>query len=353
MLPSARWFLTVLLLAHLGNAALASDREDLRVTDFFVAHISNDPFYSLATVDNRVSLHVREVVAAGGERSAAVEGRVLLLIHGATIPGYVAFDSDEENCSLMRFLARAGWDTFAVDLEGFGLSTRPGVMDAPGAISGAKAPMRLDVTIRNVERAVEFISNLRGVEKVHILGWSQGASLEAPLYAIRHPHRVSKLVLFGGTDDLGRSAEDRARIAAEREAKKVDAITPDVKAWAALGTEANLVLPACFDAYKVAHLASDPKSSELGGKVRFPTGRSVDTNAKPLYDASRITVPTLLIRGDADKFATGENNRQLLSKLSTGTKRLVEIPDAGHFIQFEKTQRQFFESVKAFLDEVH
>ncbi len=353
MRPSAKWLLAVLLLTHLGSAALAGDREDLRVTDFFVAHISNDPFYSLAKIDNRVSLHMREVVVAGRERSAAVDGRVLLLIHGATIPGYAAFDSDNESCSLMRFLARSGWDTFAVDLEGFGLSTRPGVMDDPEAFPTAKAPMRLDVTIRDVERAVEFISNLRGVQKIHILGWSQGASLEAPLYAIRHPQRVSKLVLFGGTDDLGRSPEDRARIAAERETKKVDATAPDVKAWAGLGTEANLVLPTCFEAYKVAHLASDPKSSELGGKVRFPTGRSVDTNAKPLYDASQITVPTLLIRGDADKFATSDNNRQLLGKLSTGTKRLVEIPDAGHFIQFEKMQRQFFESVKAFLEEVH
>ena len=61
-------------------------------------------------------------------------------------------------------------------------------------------------------------------------------------------------------------------------------------------------------------------------------------------------MPTLLIRGDADKFATRDNNRQLLSKLSSRTKELVEIPNGGHFMQFEKTQMQFFEAVKSFLD---
>ena len=281
-----RWFLSILLLAFLSSAVVAGDKSDLRVADYFLNHLSNDPFYPLAKIDNRVSLHIREVVVAGRERSAAVDGKVLLLIHGGTIPGYIAFDSDNENCSLMRYFAHSGWDTFAVDLEGFGLSTRPEIMDNPEAFPGSRAPMHLDVTIRDVERAVDFITNIRGIEKVQVLGWSQGASLEAPLYALRHPQRVAKLVLFGGTDGLDRSPEERAKITSEREAKKVDATAPDVKAWAGLGTEADFVIPSCFDAYKAAHLASDPKSAELGGKVRFPTGRYVDLNAIPLFDAS-------------------------------------------------------------------
>ena len=76
---------------------------------------------------------MREVVLPGRERTVAQDGKVLLLIHGFSVPGYVAFDTDHENCSLMRYFARAGWDTFALDLEGFGLSTRPLVMDDPAA----------------------------------------------------------------------------------------------------------------------------------------------------------------------------------------------------------------------------
>jgi len=100
---------------------------------------------------------------------------VLLLIHGYSIPGYVAFDTDHENCSMMRHFARAGWDTFTLDFEGFGLSTRPPVMDDPSAFPDSKAPVRVDVTLRNIERVVDFISALRGVAQVHLLGWSLGA----------------------------------------------------------------------------------------------------------------------------------------------------------------------------------
>jgi pimeloyl-ACP methyl ester carboxylesterase len=347
-----RRLLPFLLLGAFGVvAAAAVDKDDLRVTDYFVTHESNDPFYALAKIDNRISLHVREVVTAGREHAAAADGKVLLLLHGGTVPGYVAFDSNNENCSLMRYLARAGWDTFALDFQGFGLSTRPKIMDDPAAFPTSRAPMRLDVTIRDAERAADFITSLRGVTKIHVLGWSQGASLEGPAYAIRHPERVAKLVLFAGTDNLAQSAEQKAKTASEREAQKVGSSAPELKAWAGLGTKAEFVVQSCFDAYSAAHLASDPKSAELGGKFRFPTGRYIDLNSPgPVFDASRITVPTLLIRGDADTFATHDANRELLGKLSSQNKKLIEIPNAGHFVQIEKARTQLFEAVKTFLD---
>jgi hypothetical protein len=175
------------------HPTVAADAGDLRVTDYFISHTSNEPFYTQQNLDPRVTLHVREVVLAGRERTIAQDGKVLLLIHGFSTPGYVAFDTEHENCSLMRYFARAGWDTFALDLEGFGLSTRPLIMEDPTAFPDSKAPIHTDVTVRNVERVVDFINTLRGVEQVHLLGWSQGASVEAPLYAIQHPEKVARL----------------------------------------------------------------------------------------------------------------------------------------------------------------
>jgi pimeloyl-ACP methyl ester carboxylesterase len=209
----ARWFwvLIATLLFSLVrlHSAVANEADGLRVTDYFISHTSNEPFYAQQRLDPRVTLHVREVVLAGRERTVAKDGKILLLIHGGTIPGYVAFDTDRENCSLMRYFARAGWDTFALDLEGFGLSTRPLVMENPAAFPDSKAPMHGEVTVRDVERVVDFINSLRGTEKVHLLGWSQGASLEAPLYAIRHPEKVAKLVLFGVSYDYAESKKKR------------------------------------------------------------------------------------------------------------------------------------------------
>jgi pimeloyl-ACP methyl ester carboxylesterase len=197
-----RWWLTLVVVGTLGvlmaprQHARAAMADTLVTTDYFVSHMSSEPFYAQYHLDPQVVLHVREVVLAGRERTAPQEGNVVFLLHGATLPGAVAFDLNYEQCSIMRYLARAGWDTFTVDFEGYGLSSRPLVMDAPAAFPDSKAPIHTEVALHNVERVVEFISTLRGVQQVYLLGWSLAASRTAPLYTIRHPEKVAKLVLF-------------------------------------------------------------------------------------------------------------------------------------------------------------
>jgi pimeloyl-ACP methyl ester carboxylesterase len=350
----ARWFwiLTSTLLVSLGGVHSAvADADDLRVTDYFISHTSIEPFYAQNNLDSRVTLHVREVVLPGRERTVAQDGKVLLLIHGYSNPGYVAFDTDHENCSLMRYFARVGWDTFALDLEGFGLSTRPLIMDNPAAFPDSKAPINADVTVRDVERVVDFISALRGVEQVHLLGWSQGADIEAPLYAIQHPQKVARLVLFGVEYHNPMSMEEREKSAADGEAQKVLHSVPTPERWAGLGTKEEFVAPGCFDTNRRALLASDLKSGELGGAVRVPAGRTVDEGlADPRFDARKITIPTLVIRGDADTVATREDNQQLVESLGSTVKEYVEIQNGGHFLQFENVNMQFYKELQNFLE---
>lgn len=351
----ARWF-WVLAFASIASlvglgAAVAEDAEGLRVTDYFISHTSNEPFYAQQKLDPSVTLHVREVVLPGRERTVAQDGKVLLLIHGYSFPGSAAFDTDHENCSFMRYFARAGWNTFALDLEGFGLSTRPLVMDSPAAFPDSKAPIRADVTLRDIERVVDFISALRGVEQIHLLGWSQGATLEAPRYAIQHPEKVAKLVLFAPSYDNPMPPEEREKSAADGEAAKVFHSVPAVKRWAGLGTKEEFVAPGCFEANRDALLASDPKSGELGGAIRVPAGRSIDEDlAAPHFDAAKITMPTLVIRGDADTYATREDSEKLVAALGSSVKEYVDIPNGGHFLHFENVNMQFYEAVQKFLE---
>jgi pimeloyl-ACP methyl ester carboxylesterase len=347
------WIIVSTLTAALAgvHAAVALDADGLRTTDYFISHRSNEPFYAQENLDPSVTLRVREVVLPGRERTVAQDGKVLLLIHGYSVPGYVAFDTDHENCSMMRHFARAGWDTFALDFEGYGLSTRPPIMDDPAAFPDSKAPIRTDVTLRDVERVVEFIGALRGVEQVHLLGWSLGASLEAPLYAIRHPEKVARLALFAPSYDNSMTPEERAAEQAAGDAEKVYYSVPAPERWAGLGTEAAFIEPGCFEAHRDALLGSDPKSGELGGAVRIPAGRSVDEAlAAPHFDAAKITMPTLVIRGDADTYAEGEDSRQLIDALGSPVKEYVEIPNAGHFLQFETANLQFYNAVQKFLE---
>ena len=100
-----------------------------------------------------------------------------------------------------------------------------------------------------------------------------------------------------------------------------------VKRWAAGGTKEEFVVPGAYDAYRRHYLASDPRSGEFGGAVRWPAGRSVDLYlTKPFFDAARIIVPTLVIRGDSDTYATREDNQLLMNALGSAVKEYVEIP---------------------------
>jgi alpha-beta hydrolase superfamily lysophospholipase len=72
--------------------------------------------------------------------------------------------------------------------------------------------------------------------------------------------------------------------------------------------------------------------------------------AAPHLDAAKITMPTLVIRGAADTYAEAEESRQLIDALGSTEKAYVEIPNAGHFLQFENVSMQFYDAVQKFLE---
>ena len=349
--PYRRLALPLLCLMTSVQFAQATEEGRLITTDYFLSHESKEPFYREQNLDPNVVLHVREVVEAGTERTAGKDNKVLLFLHGATFPGYVAFDLDYENVSMMRHFAKLGWDTFALDLEGYGQSTRPPIMDAPDQYPDSKAPIGLEVTVDDVGRTVDFIRTLRGADKVHLLGWSSSAMAEAPLYTIQHPDKVAKLILYA-TNYLGKgkATEQRQQEDAKREAEKNRYGSPtDLQRWVKLGTKQEYLIPGAFDAYVEAHLASDPKSAELGGRVRAPWGRFIGW-PEPHFDAPSIKVPTLVIRGESDTLARRDDNQQLLQDLGSTVKRYVEIEQAGHMIQFERNNTAFYRAIAEFLE---
>jgi pimeloyl-ACP methyl ester carboxylesterase len=221
--------------------------QDIVVNDYFINHKSIEPFYEQYKIDPSVVIHLREVVLSGRERTAPKEGKILLLLHGYSTPGYIAFDLDHDSCSMMRYFAREGWDTFAPDYEGHGLSTDPPLMDLPTAFPEAKAPIHSEVAINDVERVFQFIQGLRGVDKVHVLGWSLGASRTAPIYTIRHQDTVSKLVLFApGYTKLGVAEVQRAKADLFENKIRVIPSHPSVEGWYTFGSKAEIVVPGAF-----------------------------------------------------------------------------------------------------------
>ena len=114
-----------LMLAWLGSTSLqaqAVTQDNIRTTDYLVPHISTVP----ANSGKRVELFVREKVEQGRRGNRPV----VLMIAGATISAIPDFDVQFENYSWMEYLATAGFEVFAMDVTGYGLSPRP-MMDDP------------------------------------------------------------------------------------------------------------------------------------------------------------------------------------------------------------------------------
>ena len=318
--------------------------------DYFLTHQSIEPIYKAKKLDPTVLIHVREVVLKGRERTAPTEGKVLLLAHGAATAGYIGFDAGCEKCSMMRYFAQAGWDVFSVDYENYGLSTFSPVMDHPSWYP-EETPTTTEVAVSDIARVVDFICNLRGVQKVSLFGWSFGAIKATPAYTLQNPGKVSKLVLFGGGYG-GSDEKNRARGEILKKMKVIKSM-PSMAAWVGYGTKAENLLPGAWEWFREAILATDPKAGELGGQYRYPAGPIADIFLTTTFqfDASRITAPTLVIRAGNDAAGSTEDNKNLIERLGSKVKKYVEIPVGGHYIFFEKSNADFYKAIREFLEE--
>ena len=112
-------------------------------------------------------------------------GRILF-VHGSSMASQPTFDlhvPGRPDSSVMDFFAARGYDTWCVDMEGYGRSTKdrdnnaPIAMGAEDCFAGASA-----------------IQKLRGKHPLMLYGISSGA-LRAALFAQRHPEMVARLAL--------------------------------------------------------------------------------------------------------------------------------------------------------------
>ena len=154
--------------------------------------------------------------ARAGRRGAARrvrDRRVVLFVHGAGTPAEVAFDVPYQDYSWMAYLARAGFDVFAMDTTGYGRSTRPAPMNDPCNLAKERQARSCRLIARRARRSyphqlttiasdwndidavVDYIRALRHVEQVSLVAWSLGGP-RAGGYAAQHPEKVQPLVLL-------------------------------------------------------------------------------------------------------------------------------------------------------------
>ena len=234
----------------------------------------------------------------------------------------------------MDLLATNGYDVWAIDIHGYGHSDKTD-KDWSGVQSAAA----------DIDAAVEYITKLRGVSKVDLLGWSAGTQ-RAGLYAMQHPERVGKLILYA--PQWKGNAEYREQVR-----KRID------NGGKPLGQyRINTEMDARSD-FVDGELAHDPQFEEdvvalyareaLQTDPQSPNAFAENANL-PVLDPLRITVPTMIIFGEYDYYAKEEDLLPFFSQLKTRDKRFVLLPHGGHALILEKDHRRFQQEVLGFFD---
>jgi pimeloyl-ACP methyl ester carboxylesterase len=364
--------ISLVLPLSLAHPSLASNDDHILTNDFFVQHVSTVP----AIYGQPVQLFVRERVLAGiakNFRSAGANGKVVLFVHGGTYPSAPDYDVAFKDYSWMEYLAQAGFDVFAMDITGYGASTRPYPMNDPcntspssvsDGVSGEDIIMPYPLTAHcppsypyvlatsqsdwdDVNEVVDYLRALRGVDRISLIGWSGGGPRMGG-YAALYPEKVDKLVLQAPA--YSRLTPTNPPSTIPRPGFPFTVSTryhAFVDRWDIQVHCENQFDPGIRDVIWAMNMAFDPLGATWGpGVVRARTQTSWGWNASM---AARVQAPTLLFSGVYDQEVAPQLVRDLFADLGTDNKVFVAVDCASHYIPYETQHEVLYKGSKDWL----
>jgi pimeloyl-ACP methyl ester carboxylesterase len=258
-----------------------------------------------------VKLFLFEKYAAAPAKTAGT----ILFVHGSSMAAQPTFDLQvpgRPDSSAMDFFAEKNFDCWCVDLEGYGRSTKDRNNNAPIA-QGADDCLA----------AATYIQKLRGNRPFLVYGISSGA-LRAALFAQRHPALVGRLALDAmvwtgeGSPTLAERRKKLPEFAAKNRRPIDKAFIHSIFDRDHPGTAEERVI----DAFADAVIALD---------TSVPTGTYVDMCAHlPVVDPEKITVPTLIMRGQWDGIAGFADLAAFFERLPNPDKHFAVMPGISH-----------------------
>ncbi len=258
---------------------------------------------------------------------------VLFLVHGSSSGAKSSFDlavPGHGEYSTMDVFARAGFDVWTMDHEGYGQSSRTeGNSDIASGVEDLKA-------------AVDVVAHETGSRRCAFMGESSGA-IRAGAFAMEAPDRVDRVMLAAftytgkGSPTLTKRAEGLEYFRTHNRRPRDRAMIESIFTRDRSGTTDPAVPAAMADA-------------ELVYGDTVPTGTYLDMTSKlPLVDPTKVMCPVCILRGEYDGIATNEDLWDFFRQLPNGDRQFVIVAGAAHALGTSKSRVAFWHAMQAFL----
>lgn len=201
-----------------------------------------------------------------------------------------------------------------------------------------------DISFEAFVRDLETVVDAAQLQRFALLGMSQGCAVSI-VYALRHPERVSHLVLFGGY------ARGRRKRGSAIEIEKTEATTKLMRlGW---GQE-NPAFRHMFTSHFIPGGTPDQMKwfNDLQRVTTSPNNAARIREAMNDIDVSqlleRVTVPTLVVHCQGDQVVPFEEGRLIASRISGA--RFVALESCNHLIlPGEPALGRFLGEVRTFI----
>jgi pimeloyl-ACP methyl ester carboxylesterase len=257
----------------------------------------------------------------------------ILFVHGSSMASQPTFDlhvPGRPDSSAMDWFAARGFDTWCMDNEGYGRSDK-------------HRPINCDIAngADDLAAATEYIARTTGASKLLVYGISSGA-LKAALFTARYPERVARLALdaFVWTGEGSPTLAERRKKLPEFQSQHRRPIDRAFVHSIFNRDHPGTADEATINAFSDAILALDDS---------VPTGTYVDMCAKlPLVDPAKITVPTIIMRGEFDGIAGFDDLIEFFKRLPNPDKQFTVMAGIAHASFQQKNYRSVYHILHAF-----
>ncbi len=272
---------------------------------------------------------------AGAPSAGTAPLPVLFLVHGSSLSARASYDLQVpgNEYSFMDVFARAGFDVWTLDHDGYGYSGSSG--NNSDIMSG----------VEDFKAAIPVVVKESGRDKVHMFGESSG-SIRAAAYAQAEPERVDRLMLAASTYKGEGAAEiqrRRDRIAELRAAPRRKRDASMIRSIFSRDGH-----PGIYDQAMVEALVA----TEMKFGDSIPAGTYIDMAVNlPIVDPTKVKSPVLMTRGEWDGNSTDVDLLDFFRQLPNGDRQYVILPNTAHSEGFSKNRQTLWYVMKNFLNE--